>query len=173
MDTDVWELKPGQMSPLIEAAGPADLEAILEIEQASFSEPWTPKMIAAELEGNPFASFLVARQAEGGAIQGYICYWIVFEELRLMNLAVPFARRHRGIATALVRHALQDGCRQGGRRALLEVRASNIVALALYGKFGFQRVGRRTRYYANPVEDAILMELNPAWSPTALQPWRP
>jgi ribosomal-protein-alanine N-acetyltransferase len=118
-------------------------------------------MFEAELGGNPFARFAVARLPEAGGGSGivaYVCFWIVFEELRLMNLAVDPAWRRRGLATALVRHALREGAKQGTVRATLEVRASNAAARSLYEKLGFRETARRASYYTNPVEDAVLME---------------
>ena len=123
-------------------------------------------MLEAELSGNPFAHFLVARQeGEPGAsaepIVGYLCYWIVFEEVRLMNLAVIESMRHRGIAKSLVVAALQTGLAHSAHRAVLEVRASNQAAQQLYEGFGFSQTAVRPKYYANPEEDAVLMELDP------------
>jgi [ribosomal protein S18]-alanine N-acetyltransferase len=150
----------------IEPATVESLSEILRIEEACFSAPWTRKMLEAEFGGNPFAHFLVARQ--GGApdasaelVIGYLCYWIVFEEVRLMNLAVIEPMRHRGIAKSLVAAALQTGLSQSAHRAVLEVRASNQAAQRLYERFGFSRMAVRPKYYANPVEDAVLMELDP------------
>ena len=150
----------------IEPATPDSLPDILKIEEACFSAPWTRKMLEAELNGNPFAHFLLARQemrteSPRGAIVGYLCYWIVFEEIRLMNLAVIESMRHRGIARSLVSTALQTGRVQSANRAVLEVRASNLAAQALYRTFGFHQVAVRPRYYNSPVEDAVLMELDP------------
>ena len=123
-------------------------------------------MLEGELSGNPFAHFLVARprreeEASKQAILGYLCYWIVFEEVRLMNLAVIESMRHRGIARSLVSAALQTGVSQSAHRAVLEVRASNRAAQALYQGFGFSQTAVRPKYYTNPVEDAVLMELDP------------
>lgn len=139
-----------------------DLPDLLRLEEACFSAPWTRKMLEAELTGNQFAHFLVARDAEkGGAIVGSLCFWIVFEEVRVMNLAVAEERRRRGIGAALVRSALRAGLAQAATRAVLEVRASNQAALALYQRFGFAQVSVRPAYYSNPVEDAVLMEMEP------------
>jgi ribosomal-protein-alanine N-acetyltransferase len=69
--------------------------------------------------------------------------------------------RHRGIAKSLVTTALETGLAQSAHRAVLEVRASNRAAQALYEGFGFRQVAVRSKYYSNPVEDAVLMELNP------------
>ena len=123
-------------------------------------------MLEGELSGNPFAHFLVARprhveEASKQAILGYLCYWIVFEEVRLMNLAVIESMRHRGIARSLVSTALRTGVSQSAHRAVLEVRASNRAAQALYQGFGFSQTAVRPKYYTNPVEDAVLMELDP------------
>lgn len=148
---------------------PATLESladILDIEEACFSAPWTRKMLEAELTGNRFAHFLLAKQTDmsgtdSTAVVGYLCYWIVFEEVRLMNLAVLSSVRRQGVARTLVIHALQTGVDQGAVRAVLEVRASNVAAQSLYEGLGFRRIATRPSYYTNPSEDAVLMELEP------------
>ncbi|HXH85977.1 MAG TPA: ribosomal protein S18-alanine N-acetyltransferase [Nitrospira sp.] len=150
----------------IEPATAESLSDILAIEEACFSAPWTRKMLEAELSGNPFAHFLLARQGREaetgvGSIVGYLCYWIVFEEVRLMNLAVIESMRHRGIAKSLVTTALQTGLSQSAHRAVLEVRTSNKAAKALYHGLGFRDIAVRPKYYSNPIEDAVLMELDP------------
>lgn len=147
---------------LIETATVADLDAIVSIEQACFSAPWTRKMLEAELVGNQFSSFLVAR-LEGEppvatCIVGYLCFWVVFEELRIMNVAVTPSARRQGIARQLVTRALDLGRERAASKGLLEVRASNVPARRLYGELGFREVSIRSRYYTHPIEDAILME---------------
>ena len=140
-----------------------DLDDVLAIEQESFSEPWTRSMFEAELQGNPFGRFLGAflsgEVSSPRPLIGYICYWVVFEELRLMNLAVRPDCRRLGIASRLVRRAIEEGIAQGTTRALLEVRASNLVAQKFYQNLGFRQYGCRRSYYTNPNEDAILMQL--------------
>ena len=151
---------------VIEQATVKSLPDILHIEEACFSAPWTRKMIEVELSGNPFAHFLLAKlvpPSEVGSISivGYLCFWVVFEEVRLMNLAVIESMRHRGIAKALVLQALEAGLTQAAMCAVLEVRASNHAAHALYRSLGFRDVTTRPTYYTNPIEDALLMELDP------------
>ena len=150
----------------IEPAGLDSLPAILALEEACFSAPWTRKMLEAELTGNRFAHFLLAKRTDAintdvAAVVGYLCYWIVFEEVRLMNLAVLDSMRRRGIARTLVIHALHTGVDQGAVRAVLEVRASNLAAQSLYQSLGFRQVTTRPQYYTNPSENAVLMELEP------------
>lgn len=151
---------------VIEAASVEALPDILKIEEACFSAPWTRKMLEAELSGNPFAHFLLAKslppcEVDPGSIVAYLCFWVVFEEVRLMNLAVIESMRHKGIAKALVTEALEMGQAQAAVRAVLEVRASNQGAHALYRSLGFRNLSTRPMYYTNPIEDALLMELDP------------
>jgi ribosomal-protein-alanine N-acetyltransferase len=146
----------------IEPAMQADIDDIVRIEEACFSSPWTRKMIEAELSGNPFSRFLLAKHAKresaGFDLLGYVCFWVVFEELRIMNVAVAPSYRRQGVATRLVTRALEIGRDQAAAKGLLEVRASNHTPRELYGGLGFTEVAVRTRYYTNPLEDAILME---------------
>jgi ribosomal-protein-alanine acetyltransferase len=92
---------------------------------------------------------------------GYICFWVVFEEFRLMTLAVESEWRRRGIARGLMNQALTWATAAGARRALLEVRASNTAAIQLYERAGFRTVAVRERYYTNPVENALIMTMEP------------
>jgi [ribosomal protein S18]-alanine N-acetyltransferase len=153
-------------SLILEPGTVQHLDAIMRVEESSFSEPWTRRMFEVELTDNPFARFLTAHienaaQLHEGlpSLVGYVCLWVVFEELRMMNLAVAPHVRHRGIGRWLLQQALTMGRERGARRALLEVRVSNQPAVALYEYVGFSRSGVRTKYYTNPIEDAVLMEL--------------
>ena len=152
----------------IEPATAQDLDRILLIARESFATPWTRKMFEAELTGNPFAHLVAAharrqgQEAEtrqGTDLIGYLCFWLVFEELRLMDLAVDPPVRRRGVARTLVSHALRFAQDRGAARAVLGVRASNQPAHSLYEQFGFCRLALRENYYSHPTEDAILMEL--------------
>jgi ribosomal-protein-alanine N-acetyltransferase len=155
METDAFPVA----DLLIERATERDLDRILRIEQESFSAPWTRKMFEAELAQNPFGRLYVARPAGPSQdLVGYVCFWVVFEELRLMTLAVESSRRRQGIGRALLDEALALGRAEGATKALLEVRASNTAAVRMYEETGFRRTAVRARYYANPVEDAVLME---------------
>jgi ribosomal-protein-alanine N-acetyltransferase len=145
---------------LIEPMRKADLPEVLGIEIASFSLPWTEEMFDTELSHDALAAVLVARLPAAGVpapVAGYICVWVVTDELHINNLAVHPRWRQRGIARELLHAALQHGRARGARVAYLEVRASNQAAQALYRQTRFETVGVRARYYTHPVEDAVVM----------------
>jgi ribosomal-protein-alanine N-acetyltransferase len=142
-----------------------DLERVLAIEEQSFSAPWTRKMFEVELTGNQFGHLWSARclddRGAPNRLVGYICFWVVFDEFRLMTLAVEAPWRRRGIAKAMMDQALTWAGAAGAHRALLEVRASNVAAIQLYEQTGFRTIASRERYYTNPVENALIMAMEP------------
>ena len=140
------------------------LEALVILEECCFSVPWSRKNFEAELTGNQFSRLLMINHPDRGhedhAI-GYICVWMVFEELRVLNLAIHPEFRRRGLASQLVDKAIRLGTEEGCSRGMLEVRASNTAARKLYEHFNFRQYAIRKSYYTNPTEDAILMTLEP------------
>jgi ribosomal-protein-alanine N-acetyltransferase len=105
----------------------------------------------------------VLRQGAGGGVIGFCNYWLVADELHILNVAVHPDERRNGHAARLLQHILDEASRNKTRVVSLEVRVSNLAAQALYRKFGFRKVGTRPRYYADNGEDALLMdrELSP------------
>lgn len=93
------------------------------------------------------------------AVQGFLLAWRAADELHLTDLGVTAAARRRGLGRGLVNELLREGRRLGSRIVLLEVRASNAPALALYRALGFEELDRRVRYYADTGEDAVVMQL--------------
>lgn len=135
-----------------------DLDEILAIEVASFTTPWSRASFLAELEGNRFARLWVSRHGgRAGPVTGYLAAWLIYEELRIQNVAVAPAWRRRGVAGELLRHALEAGRAAGCLEAILEVRPRNQAALALYRRSGFQPAGTRAGYYSDTGEDALLL----------------
>ena len=137
-------------------ASPSEIDAILAIEEASFTNPWTREMYLAELQNEGVSFFYLARDPDRRTI-GFCSVWRVLDELHINNLAVLPAYRRAGIGSALLTHVLDEGARMGARRATLEVRRSNEAARQLYERFGFSVVGVRQGYYSNPVEDALVL----------------
>ena len=134
----------------------AEIDAILAVERASFTNPWTREMYLAELDHQGVAFFYVARDA-GRRVVGFCSFWRVFDELHVNNLAVLPEYRRQGVASALLARVLEAGASMGSRRATLEVRHSNDAARRLYGGFGFVVAGIRRAYYTDPIEDALVL----------------
>ena len=130
------------------------IPAVAQLEQVNFSMPWSENVLQAELD-NPLSLWLVA--LDDGQVVGYIGSQIVPDEADMMNLAVQDAYRRQGIARELVSKLLARLKEMNVRSLTLEVRASNVPAIALYEALGFQEVGRRPGYYKKPKEDALIL----------------
>ena len=158
--------------------GRHDLGAVARAEALLFgAEAWSPALLHAELAAasGPAADrcYVVvervgggARTAPGGAdgagggeLLGYAGLWFGDGDgdADLLTVATLPAARRRGVATAMIAHLLRRARRAGCTAVLLEVRASNAGAQALYRRLGFAPIGRRRRYYLAPVEDALVM----------------
>lgn len=153
----VRDPKPRLERLRIRRATRADIDSIMEIERASFSSPWPVSAIEEEIERRNWSR--VALAASDGMVLGFIVYWVIDRELHLLNLATRPAWRRRGIARSMIEHMIAEGRRSELWQVVLEVRESNRTAQQLYKHFGFTRVGRRSRYYADNGEDAIVMSL--------------
>ncbi len=129
------------------------LPELAELERVSFSDPWTESMLEAELDTD-FSRFYVA--VEEGRVLGFCILRLVFGEGEIFNIAVHPDKRGLGLGEKLLRHALVSAAGEADC-VFLEVREGNIPARHLYEKLGFEMTGRRSGYYLNPREDAILM----------------
>ena len=134
-----------------------DLKEVMAIETDSFPRPWNRDHFLDELK-SVHAFPLVAHDREKGII-GYICPRLMLDEGEILNVAVQRAYCGKGIGRTLVQRVLSH-CREGGgTKVSLEVRVSNLPAIALYRSLGFTATGMRRNYYEN-VEDAVLMVFN-------------
>ncbi len=148
---------PAQPDWTIDRITSADeLDGVVEVEQRSFSSPWTRSMFAWELQNSAVSRLYVVRTAEF-PVAGFCSFWLVYDELHINNLAIRPECRRRGLGRALLDRVLEIGVAQGARRATLEVRRSNRAALALYEQAGFRQAGLRRNYYTGPVEDALIL----------------
>ena len=139
---------------ILETMNAAHVAQIAELEKICFSDPWSERSIASELE-NKLAYWLVAM--EGERVAGYIGSQTVMDETDMMNVAVHPDFRRLGIAEALVNGLVKQLQAMGSRCLTLDVRSSNIPAISLYEKLGFSEIGRRKNYYRNPREDALIL----------------
>ena len=136
--------------------GEADLTGVLEVEEESFTNPWTRDMYEWELQNRSVCHIDIVRTTEC-RVAGFCAFWVVFDEIHINNVAIRPRYRGLGMGTALMQHVLRGGPALGARRATLEVRASNSGALRLYQRLGFYVAGTRKHYYTKPVEDALIL----------------
>jgi [ribosomal protein S18]-alanine N-acetyltransferase len=137
----------------IEAAGPADVDAIHRIEEASFPAPWRREFFQAELRSDGrFA--LVARRR--GKVIGYLFAMWLFDEMHVNKIAVAEPARRQGIADLLMARCFAFAKEQNVRTISLEVRLSNVGAQEFYRHLDFESSYLRPRYYPDG-EAAVVM----------------
>jgi [ribosomal protein S18]-alanine N-acetyltransferase len=142
-----------------------DLPAVMELEKASFRNPWSFELLQRELGHDWSIIFLLEEPLpEGGRrLLGISIFWIVHDEVHVLNVATSPEHRRRGVGRALMNATLAEGRARKCSLATLEVRKSNEAAINLYKSFGFRPVGVRPNYYVDegqPPEDAIVMVLD-------------
>ena len=131
-----------------------DIPKVLEIENMSFSTPWSATSFLNEIY-KPYSLINVA--VLGDRIIGYICANCITNEGHILNLAVhPYFRR-QGIAKTLVKEVQNELKENSCRYIYLEVRTSNFGARKFYEHLGFRVIGMRKNYYTMPMEDAVIM----------------
>lgn len=139
----------------IRPARDADLDDVAAIERAVFNDPWSRRSFV-DLVDSEQVLFLVA--ADDDAVVGYAVVLLTGYESELANLAVARLMQHHGLGRRILDEVLTIARSRGSTEMFLEVRASNEAAIKLYTSAGFKAVGRRPRYYARPIEDAVVMK---------------
>ncbi|WP_152226053.1 ribosomal protein S18-alanine N-acetyltransferase [Pseudomonas sp. SCB32] len=132
----------------------ADLDAVLKIEYAAFSHPWTRGIFADGLKSYEcWVMFEGTQQVGHGVIQ------MILDEAHLLNITVKPESQGRGLGLTLLEHLMKRAHERGGVECFLEVRESNQPAYRLYERYGFNEVGRRRGYYpaVGGREDALVM----------------
>ncbi len=137
-------------------AGEQDLDGVLEVEDESFTNPWTRDMYQWELQNRSVCHVFVVRTPDCH-VAGFCAFWLVVDEIHINNVALRPAYRGQGLGTALLHHVMREARTLGAKRATLEVRASNVGARRLYERLGFAVSATRRNYYTNPVEDALVL----------------
>ena len=147
------------MLPSVEfrSARPEEIAAVvMPIERAGQPHPWSEAMFLQEL-ANDFSE-LELLSVDGEAV-GFVVYWLVADEVHLLNVVVAEASRSRGYGALLVGRVIAVAEEMGSEQVCLEVRVGNAAAIRLYERLGFRVMGRRPKYYADNGEDALLMGL--------------
>ncbi len=132
----------------------ADLPRVLEVENASYSVPWSETTFRGLLRRHDAEAVVAVMDC---SIVGHSVYWYVLDQGELGNVAVDTVWRGNGIGARLVAEIVARAARRGVRELFLEVRPSNEGARHLYAKYDFEQVGRRRNYYQQPVEDALVL----------------
>ncbi|HEY9574399.1 MAG TPA: ribosomal protein S18-alanine N-acetyltransferase [Lachnospiraceae bacterium] len=133
-----------------------DLTQVMEIEGADAKEGWTK-------EG--YFSFLIREDTlflaikEDGKLLGHCGVLLLAWEAEVLNVFIKKSRRREGLGRCLLEEMIKQCGKKNVRDLYLEVRASNQAAIHLYEQLGFKRLGLRSHYYSNPIEDAVLMSL--------------
>ncbi len=133
-----------------------DLAEVVAIERASFPNPWTGPLFLQELQV-AFSRIILARHP-AGAVAGYVCRWIVGEEVHVLNVAVDPRWRGQGLGSALMHVVLREAHAHAAEAVTLEVRRSNLAGRRLYESLCFEEVGSRSNYYGRG-EDALILRL--------------
>jgi ribosomal-protein-alanine N-acetyltransferase len=141
---------------VLRRAAESDLAEIATIERTSFADPWSERSFS-DLLIHPAAIFLVASDDASDIPRGYSITIAVADEAEILNLAVAVTDRGQGIGGMLLDAAIGEVQQRGADVVFLEVRESNRAAIALYRSRGFTQRFRRSAYYKNPVEDALVL----------------
>ena len=131
-----------------------DAQAVSEIEQESFSMPWSPRDFLEMVEAD-YAYYYVAEV--DGEIAGCCGIRNIVGEGEITNVVVAQKFRRQGIGKALMEYMLKEAPKHGIGDCTLEVRVSNEAAIRLYESFGFRGEGIRPGFYEKPAEDALIM----------------
>ncbi|HZA58746.1 MAG TPA: ribosomal protein S18-alanine N-acetyltransferase [Solirubrobacterales bacterium] len=143
----------GEESMRIRRLTYGDLPSVIAIERRSFPTPWSLAMFVLELS-KP-SGICLAAEDENGLLAGYLICARYDEVWHLMNVAVATEHRRRGVASSLIDRLLAEA--GADSRFTLEVRVSNMAAIAMYEQIGFRSAGRRRSYYHDNGEDALIM----------------
>ena len=142
----------------------ADVDAVLAIEQAVQHYPWTRGNFMDALANGSLCCVdaedgVAGRPEEGVEIRGYAVLMPLVDEAELLNIGVAAAQQRKGLGRSMLRGVLELARAKNMRCVFLEVRASNVAAIALYRSAGFINIGVRRGYYRNAdgSEDAVTM----------------
>ncbi|MHB8418044.1 MAG: ribosomal protein S18-alanine N-acetyltransferase [Myxococcales bacterium] len=140
-----------------------DLDDVMAVERAAFRHPWSAELFRRELLHDWSTVLLCLSRGEKDGdprVLGFIIFWLVHDEVHVLNVATHPAARRQGIGRLLMEEAIERGRRTGATLVTLEVRRSNGAAMTLYRELGFRPIGIRPNYYVDEGEDAVVMILD-------------
>lgn len=136
-------------------ASPDDVKQIALVEKNAQPAPWDELVFKNEF-GVKVSNIWVCLDSEKTVV-AFIVFWIVVDEVHILNVAVHDKARRRGIASAFINQLKLESERTFKTVLSLEVRASNTAAQLLYAGLGFKTIARRKAYYSDNGEDAIIL----------------
>ncbi|MGL5456295.1 MAG: ribosomal protein S18-alanine N-acetyltransferase [Citrobacter telavivensis] len=141
----------------ISSLSQSDLPAAFQIEKRAHAFPWSEHTFASN-QGERYLNYQLTVE---GRMAAFAITQVVLDEATLFNIAVDPDFQHRGFGKALLEHLIDELEKRGVLTLWLEVRASNVAAIALYESLGFNEATIRRNYYptADGREDAIIMAL--------------
>ena len=151
VEVDSYRIRPARLE---------DVDAVVALDGGEGGAQWPAQAYANELT-LAWSHFEVVELAENGAgdgLVGALVYWVIADEIQLLNIMTAPTRRRQGIGRVMMVHLLSQARGAGSARVTLEVRRTNVAAISLYQTFGFVEVGSRRAYYQKSGEDAVLME---------------
>ncbi len=151
-----FPLSPCRTALTLRRADEGDLPFLLALEHEVFSDAWGEGGIRGQLS-SPVGRSLIAEDESGRPV-GYLFAMIMPPECEILRIAVSPLARRRGCGRALLAALAAQCAAEDTDLMLLDVRAGNAAAIALYTAVGFAPTGRRRDFYRAPREDAILME---------------
>jgi ribosomal-protein-alanine N-acetyltransferase len=139
-----------------------NIDAVLEIEAASFKRPWSRPSFMAELASKDSRGFVLKLEnaCKTDQIIAYLCFRFIVDDIHILKIAVAAAHRKKGYGLYLLHHCLRMAKKQNVKTAFLEVRQLNAAAIRLYQKAGFYIEAQHLNYYSDTQEDAVLMRKN-------------
>ena len=143
-----------------------DAAAVAMLDRTCQGHPWTAGHFRDELTRGDTGFARVLEDPEVGVV-GYLCAWLVADELHIGTVGVDPEVRRRGLGRGMLSQAHAWAAHRGATAAHLEVRASNAAAIHMYLSLGYRQVGVRRAYYADNGEDALLLFADLAADPEA------
>ena len=137
----------------VEKLTAAHLSAVAELEAVCFADPWSEKALALLVSDGAYGAVCLSKgraMAYGGVV------WAP-DEGQITNIATHPDARRNGMGAAILEHLIAEARSRGCEQLSLEVRVSNIPAIALYERYGFVKMGIRRGFYKHPTEDAYVM----------------
>ncbi len=136
-----------------------DVDAVVKIENLSYKRPWTEGHFSEEVDKKGSYFLVYTDDETDEVVAGYIVFRDLGQETQILNIVVALEWRGLGMATRLLRFAINEAHRLNHKRVFLEVRTSNDAAIKLYNKIGFIDGGIRRKFYEDG-EDARMYYLS-------------